>query len=49
MAGSVRFLLIPQGTRLIGKYDSHIVYGQERLLLIWTRLVMTDGSSICPR
>ena len=41
-----RFLLIPQGTRLIGKYDSHLAYGQERLLLIWTRLVMPDGSSI---
>ncbi len=37
---------MPQGTRLIGKYDSHIAYGQERLLLIWTRLVMPDGSSI---
>jgi len=43
---SGRFLLVPQGTRLIGKYDSHIAYGQERLLLIWTRLVMPDGSSI---
>jgi type IV secretory pathway VirB10-like protein len=43
---SGRFLLVPQGARLIGKYDSHIAYGQERLLLIWTRLVMPDGSSI---
>jgi type IV secretion system protein VirB10 len=43
---SGRFLLVPQATRLIGKYDSHIAYGQERLLLIWTRLVMPDGSSI---
>jgi type IV secretion system protein TrbI len=43
---SGRFLLVPQGTRLIGKYDSNIAYGQERLLLIWTRLVMPDGSSI---
>jgi type IV secretory pathway VirB10-like protein len=43
---SGRFLLVPQGTRLIGKYDSHIAYGQERLLLIWTRLVMPDGSAI---
>jgi type IV secretion system protein TrbI len=43
---SGRFLLVPQGTRLIGKYDSRIAYGQERLLLIWTRLVMPDGSSI---
>lgn len=41
-----RFLLIPQGTRLIGKYDSHVAFGQERVLLIWTRLVMPDGSSI---
>jgi type IV secretory pathway VirB10-like protein len=41
-----QFLLIPQGTRLIGKYDSHVAYGQERLLLIWMRLVMPDGSSI---
>jgi type IV secretion system protein TrbI len=41
-----RFLLIPQGTRLMGKYDSHIAYEQERLLLIWTRLIMPDGSSI---
>jgi type IV secretion system protein VirB10 len=43
---SGRFRLVPQGTRLIGKYDSHIAYGQERLLLIWTRLLMPDGSSI---
>lgn len=41
-----QYLLVPQGTRLIGKYDSRIAYGQERLLLIWTRLVMPDGSSI---
>jgi len=43
---SGRFLLVPQGTRLIGKYDSRIAYGQGRVLLIWTRLVMPDGSSI---
>ena len=41
-----RYLLLPQGTRLIGKYDSQVTYGQERILLIWTRLVMPDGSSI---
>lgn len=41
-----RYLLVPQGTRLIGKYDSQVAYGQERVLLIWTRLVMPDGSSI---
>jgi type IV secretion system protein VirB10 len=39
-------LLVPQGSRLIGKYDSIVAYGQSRVLLIWTRLVMPDGSSI---
>lgn len=41
-----RYLLVPQGTRLIGKYDSQISYGPERILLVWSRLVMPDGSSI---
>ena len=39
-------LLIPQGSQVIGKYDSAVAYGQERLLLIWTRLILPDGSSI---
>jgi len=39
-------LLIPQGTRLLGQYDAQITFGQRRLLLVWTRLVMPDGSSI---
>ena len=41
-----RTLLIPQGAKLIGKYDSVVAYGQSRVLLIWTRLIMPDGSSI---
>ncbi|HEX2581799.1 MAG TPA: TrbI/VirB10 family protein [Dongiaceae bacterium] len=43
---SGRFLLIPQGTRLLGKYDSVIAYGQKRALVIWNRLILPDGSSI---
>jgi len=39
-------LLIPQGTRLIGKYDSVIAYGQERALVIWQRIIRPDGTSI---
>ncbi len=39
-------LLIPQGTKLIGKYDSVIAFGQRRALIIWNRLIMPDGSSI---
>jgi type IV secretion system protein VirB10 len=39
-------LLIPQGTKLLGRYDSVIAYGQERVLIVWNRLIMPDGSSI---
>lgn len=41
-----RILLIPQGARLIGEYDSEIVAGQTRVLLAWDRLIMPDGRSI---
>lgn len=41
-----RTLLIPQGARLIGAYDSIIAFGQSRALLVWRRIVMPDGSSI---
>jgi len=43
---SGRFLLIPQGARLLGEYDSRIASGQSRLLLVWTRLILPDGRSI---
>lgn len=39
-------LLIPQGSRLIGRYDSQIAFGQRRVLLVWTRLILPDTSSI---
>ncbi len=39
-------LLVPQGSRLIGKYDSVIAYGQSRALVVWSRIVMPDGTSI---
>ena len=41
-----RFLLVPQGTRLIGIYDSQVAFGQSRVLLVWTRLMMPSGRSI---
>lgn len=40
------YLLIPQGSRLMGRYDSVITYGQSRALVVWSRLIMPDGSSI---
>jgi type IV secretion system protein VirB10 len=39
-------LLIPQGSRLIGEYDSQVAFGQSRVLLVWNRLIMPDGTSI---
>lgn len=43
---SGKTLLIPQGSRLIGSYDSVVAFGQSRALLVWHRIVMPDGSSI---
>ncbi|WP_036051316.1 TrbI/VirB10 family protein [Bradyrhizobium sp. Tv2a-2] len=41
-----RAKLIPQGARLIGSYDSQVAFGQSRVLLVWTRLIMPNGRSI---
>lgn len=39
-------LLIPQGSRLVGTYDSVVAFGQSRALVVWQRIIMPDGSSI---
>lgn len=41
-----RHLLIPQGSRLIGSYDNRVGYGQDRILILWTRLLLPNGRSI---
>ena len=41
-----RSKVVPQGARLIGIYDSRIAFGQSRVLLVWTRLIMPNGRSI---
>lgn len=41
-----RYLLIPQGTRVIGKYDSRTTFAQERGLVIWQRLIFPNGKSL---
>lgn len=43
---SGKHLLIPQGSRLIGKYNSRVSYGQSRAQVVWTRLLRPDGSAI---
>jgi type IV secretion system protein TrbI len=39
-------LLIPSGSRLIGRYDHIVAFGQSRALVVWYRIIMPDGSSI---
>jgi len=39
-------LLVPQGAKLYGVYDSRVVYGQSRVLVAWNRLIFPDGSAV---
>jgi type IV secretory pathway VirB10-like protein len=41
-----RTLLIPQGSRLVGTYDSVVAYGQRRAVLVWQRLLLPNGASV---
>lgn len=41
-----RVVLIPQGARLIGQYDSSVKFGQNRAFLSWSRLLFPGGASI---
>ena len=41
-----KYLLIPQGAKLVGRYDSQIAYGQSRVLVVWERIIFPDTSSI---
>ncbi|MGK9263914.1 IncP-type conjugal transfer protein TrbI [Sinorhizobium meliloti] len=39
-------LLIPQGAKLLGRYDSKVSFGQERVLVVWTDLIFPNGSTL---
>lgn len=41
-----KILLVPQGTRVIGQYDSGVGFGQRRVLLVWNRMIFPNGRSI---
>jgi type IV secretion system protein VirB10 len=41
-----KYLLIPQGSRLVGNYSSRISYGQNGIQVVWDRIIFPDGSSI---
>lgn len=40
-----RYLLVPQGAKLVGEYSSDVAYGQARVQVAWKRLILPDGSS----
>lgn len=41
-----QYLLIPQGSRLVGRYDSRVAYGQDGVQVAWSRIIFPDASSI---
>lgn len=41
-----KFLLIPQGSRIMGKYNSQVSYGQSRVQVVWNRVILPDTSSL---
>jgi len=41
-----RHLLIPQGSKLFGRYDSEVTFGQKRVLVIWTDVIFPDGATL---
>jgi len=41
-----RFLLIPQGSRILGRYNSQVSYGQSRVQVVWHRIILPDTSSL---
>jgi type IV secretory pathway VirB10-like protein len=41
-----RYLLIPQGSRIFGKYNSQVAYGQSRVQIVWNRIILPDTSSL---
>ncbi|MGL5569266.1 MAG: TrbI/VirB10 family protein [Cetobacterium sp.] len=40
------YLLIPKGARILGSYDSNVTFGQNRVMVIWERILFPNGKSI---
>ncbi|HBN9689376.1 MULTISPECIES: TrbI/VirB10 family protein [Pseudomonas] len=41
-----KHLLIPQGSRILGRYNSQVSYGQSRVQVMWNRIILPDTSSL---
>ena len=40
------YLLIPQGAKLVGEYNSSLSFGQQRVQVVWNRIIFPDGKSL---
>ncbi len=41
-----KYLLIPQGSRILGRYNSQVSYGRSRVQVVWNRIILPDTSSL---
>ena len=41
-----KYLLIPQGTKMVGVYNADVAYGQNRIMIAWNRLIFPDGQTL---
>ena len=39
-------LLVPQGAKLFGRYDSNVAFGQRRALVVWTDIIFPNGATL---
>lgn len=43
---SGKYLLVPQGSKLVGQFSNQIAYGQDRIAVAWQRVIYPNGYSI---
>ncbi len=41
-----QYLLLPQGSRLVGAYSANVGYGQDRVFIAWQRIIFPDGRAL---
>ena len=39
-------IIIPQGTKIYGTYDSNVVFAQNRMLVVWNRLIFPNKKTL---
>jgi len=41
-----KYLLIPQGSKLVGLYNASVSYAQSRIMIVWSRINFSNGKSL---